>query len=230
MVKSNNTTLALVNGSLSTTKRAARVKNTMRVRKFMQARANRFTSEQVLSSTQSPFGLGSQFCAGTLTTSAEQLSTSAKSWIQTHDRYRIKEVEIFVTVTARSKDGAVDRNVPVTIYFYEDTDCESVTQTSWIRVSDRDNLGRVVVNSFTPSFRLITFTPTISFNPNTATSQSPANVILKKNTWLDALNLSQQMAGFRFFAASPQFDTSGQSYEFDVTFETRYTIDACQPI
>jgi hypothetical protein len=222
--------VAVVNGSMSVTKKAARVKKHIRQRCFMEADASRLESQQTLSGTQSPYPVGSQFVAGSFTYSAEQLSSSARTWIQSYDRFRIKNVEIFVTGTARSKNGSVDKTVPIVVYYYEDTDCNSATQTSWIRVSDRDNLGKCVLTAMAPSQKLISFTPTVSFDPNTTTSQSPANVIPPKNTWLDAVNLSQQMAGFRFFAASPQVDATGETFKFDVTFETRYTVEVCQPI
>jgi hypothetical protein len=225
-----NKQIAVINGSMAVTKRAARVKKHVRQRCFMESDARRFESTQTLSGSQSPYPVGSQFIAGTMTTSIDQLSASAKNWVQSHDRYRIKNVEVFVTGTARSKSGAVDRNVPIVIYYYEDTDCNSASQTSWVRVSDRDNLGRCVLTSMTPSQKLISFTPTISFDPTSGVSQSPANAILAKNTWLDAVNSSQQMAGFRFFAGTPQVDSAGETFEFDVTFETRYTVEVCQPI
>lgn len=222
--------VALVNGSLSVRKKAGRVKNISRVRHFMESRSRISQSTQVLSATQSLFPVGSQFSAGTFTFSADLLSANAQFWIQQHDQYRLREVEVFATLTAKSRQNAVDRSVPVEVYFYEDTDALSNTTTSWIRVSDRDNLGRVVLNALSPTKKLMTFKPTPSFNPTSVSSDSPSNVIPSKNAFVDALVLAQQYAGMRFFTACPQTDSSGQTYEYAVNFSVRYTVEARQPI
>lgn len=215
--------------SMLPTKGAGRVTSQTTTRHYL-ARANAFVSESVLSTSQSLYGLGSQFTAGTLTFSAEQLSAAAKIFIQSFDKYQITNVEIFVTFTARSLTGKVERNVPVNLWFYEDTDCDSASATSWLRVRDRRNLGMVTLNSLTPMKRLLSFKPTPSYDTSSVISQSPSNIVPKKGQWLDALNLSQQMAGFRFFGACPAQDSSAQSYEFKLDFSARYTVSMQQPI
>ena len=229
-MKSSNSSVGLVNGSMAVAKAAAKVRNVTRKRRFLGNDARVVVSEQVLSGSQSPFPVGSQFCAGTLSFSAEQLSVSARAWIQSYDRYRIDQVEVFATVIWRSKNGSIDRTAPVTLYFYEDTDSDSSTQTSWIRTSDRDNLGRVVLYATNPTMRLISFKPTASFDTNSVVSQSPSNMIPSKDQWVDANSLAQQHAGFRWFAACAQTDGSGQSYEFDVVLESRLHISVQQPL
>jgi len=222
--------LALVNGSLSVRKKGGRVKNISRVRHFMEQRARIVASQQVLSQTQSPYPVGSQFNATTLVFSASFLTNSAQSWIQTCDQYRIREVEVFATLTVASRNGGVDRSIPVEVYFYEDTDATIANTTSWIRVSDRDNLGRVVLNSFCPTKKLISFKPTPTFDATNADPLSPSNLIPSKNAFLDALSLAQQYAGFRSFTCCPQTDATGQSYEYSVSYSCRYTVEARQPI
>jgi hypothetical protein len=208
---------------------AGRVSSQTSTRHYLSD-ATEYTSEQVLSATQSLFPVGSQFVAGTQTFSANQLSSNAQGFIQSYDKYKITNVEIFANLASKSKSGSVDKNIPVDIWFYEDSDCDSVTATSWLRTRDRRNLGNVTLNAFKPKARLLSFEPTPSFNATSVQSQSPTNIVLNKGKWLDALNLSQQMAGFRFFAACPQVDASGQSYDFSIYLTTRYTVALQQPI
>lgn len=227
--RNNNSLVGLQNGSMAVAKQAAKVKNVTRKRWFMSEVASLLGSAQVLSQSQSPYAVGSQYATGTFTYSISQLGLNARDWVASFDRYRILAIEVFATLVIRSRNNAVDRNAPVQLYFYEDTDCDSSVQTSWIRVRDRENLGKVVLTALHPSQRLITFTPTGTFSAGNS-SQDPANKLPQKSDWFDALALSQQFAGLRVFAACPQYDTSGQSYEFDVVFDTRYHVEVTQPL
>jgi hypothetical protein len=209
-------------------KGAGRVTSQTTTRHYLSD-AVEYNSVQVLSATQSVYPVGSQFVAGTQTFSALGLSPNAQSFIQSYDKYKITNVEIFCNLAQKTR-GAVDKNVPVDIWFYEDVDCDSATQTSWLRTRDRRNLGNVTLNSFRPKARLLSFEPTPSFATTSVTSQSPANIVAQKGKWLDALNLSQQMAGFRFFAACPQVDVQGQTYDFSLFITTRFTVACSQPI
>jgi len=175
-----NRQVNLVNGSLSVKRNSGRVRNITRKRHFFEKDARVIPSEQVLSGTQSPYPVGTQFSAGTFIYSGLYLHQNATSWIQNYDRYRVTEVEVFCTLTSKSETGSIDGNVPVEVFFYEDTDADATTQTSWLRVSDRDNLGRIVLNSLMPSQKVISFRPTASFKADSVTSQSPANVIPRK--------------------------------------------------
>jgi len=225
----SNTAVGLINGSMAVAKQAAKVRTLTRKRHFLVKNSTLGNSTQVLSSTQSPYPVGSQFSAETLLFGAVELQPNAIQWIQSHDKYRIAQVEIFATLVSRSKDGGISRTTPVEIYFYEDTDADPSTLTSWIRVADRDNVGRVVLNAFTPSMRLATFKPTVTYAANTG-SQNPSNAIPSKSQWLDALAVDQLYSGLRVFTACPQVDTQGQSYDYSVAFTTRYTVEASQPI
>jgi len=233
MVKNKNSaangTVGLVNGSMAVAKQAAKVKQFIRKRHFLNKLSIVEDSAQVLSGSQSKYPVGSQFSAGTLLFSASSLSANAQAWIQTHDKFRISQVEIFATLVSRSKTGGVDRTVPVEVYFYEDTDADPATLTSWIRLQDRDNIGRVVLNALHPSMKLAAFKPTPTFAAGSQ-AQDTANLIPSKNTWLDALSLNQLYAGFRTFTACAQTDTTGQSYDYSVAYTVRYTIEASQPI
>lgn len=225
---SNPQAIGLVNGSMAVAKQAAKVRTLTRTRHFMQARSEYVSSEQVLSVSQSPYNLGSQFAATTMLFAVSELSTNAIEWIQKHDKYRIKQIEVFATLTTKLEDSTI-KNVPVEVYFYEDTDADPSTQTSWIRVMDRENLGRVVLNAFTPSMRLITFKPTVTFAAGPI-DQNPANVVPKKDVWLDALSIAQLYSGLRLFACSPTTDSQGRSYSFSIALSARYTVEASQPL
>ena len=232
MTKRNKSVVAsvgLVNGSMAVAKQAAKVKQILRKRHFLNEVSTLESSSQVLSSSQSNYPVGSQFTSGTLLFSASELSANAVSWIQSHDKYRIAQVEIFATLVSRSRNGGVDRTAPVELYFYEDTDADPATLTSWIRLQDRDNVGRVVLNAFTPSMKLVSFKPTPTFSAGSS-AQDTANLIPGKNAWLDALSLQQLYSGLRTFSACAQVDTSGQSYDYTIAYTVRYTIEASQPL
>jgi len=227
----NNMVVGLVNGSMAVAKQSAKVKLITRSRHFMAKAAELTSSQMALSSTQAPFPVGCQFSAGTLLFSLSELTDSAISWVQSHDVYRLASIEVFVTLASRTKSGVVDKTIPVELYFYEDTDADPATQTSWIRTSDRDNLGRVVLNATHPSQRLITFKPTVSFAAGQI-DQNPGNVVPGKNTWLDALTTTQLYSGLRFFSACPQIDSviSSATYEYSLAFNYRVKVEAKQPI
>ena len=225
-----NTTVALVNGSLSVRRGAGKVKNITRSRHFFQEDAVLLNSEQVLSGTQSPYPVGSQFAQTTVVFAAAKLTDNARTWIQQHDRYRVREVEVLATLTSNTRGNNVDKTLPVEVYFYEDTDADSSIQTSWIRVADRDNLGRVVLNAFMPSQKLISFKPTASFAVNSTASQAPSNMIPSKDQWIDALNLNQQLSSLRIFSCCAQTDAQSQSYEYDLNLQVRYHVEVQQPL
>jgi hypothetical protein len=196
----------------------------------MQAVSEVYTSSQVLSASQSPFPVGSQFSAGTALFAASELSQNAQSWIQSTDKFRITSIEVFVTLCSRIKgSGTVDKTVPVEIYFYEDTDADPATQTSWLRTMDRDNLGRVVLHATNPSARILTFKPTISLAAINS-QQDARNMIPAKGSWLDAVSLDQLHSGVRWWSGTPQLDTQGQSFEYTLSFSYRYCVETSQPI
>lgn len=221
--------VGLVNGSMAVAKKAAKVKNITRKRHFLQSLAQVEASSQVLSASQSPFPVGSQFNTGTLLFAASKLTTNAQEWIQSFDKYRISEIEVFCTLQSKSKTGAADQTAPVEVFFYEDTDADPTTQTSWIRLADRTNVGRVVLNAFNPSARLVTFKPTITLAASVI-EQNPANIVPKKDTWLDALSLQQLYSGVRYFSACPTTDAQGQSYDYTLNFQMRHTVECMQPL
>jgi len=228
--KKNNssTAVGLVNGSMAVAKAAAKVRNVTRKRMFLAIKAPGDESLQVLSGSQSMYPTGTQFTTETLLFSADQLSNNAESWIQSHDRYRISQIEVFATLNTISESQG-EQTLPVECYFYEDTDADPATQTSWIRLSDRENVGRVVLTKANPSQRLISFKPTVSFAAG-AVSQAPSNVIPKKDQWLDAVALAQVHAGLRIFTCCGQKDASARSYAYHVRYQVRYHIEAQQPI
>ena len=228
--KGNVTAVGLVNGSMAVAKKAAKVKNVLRTRTFLASKSSMNESFQVLTGSQSCYPVGTQFTDETFLFSAVQLSQNAQAWIKSHDCYRISLVEVFATMNVASLgNGPNEQTTPVEVYFYEDTDADPATQTSWIRVQDRDNLGRVVLTKANPSMRLITFKPTITFAAGGA-GQDPANMIASKNQWLDALSLDQLYSGLRIFTCCGQKDQTGRTYSYHVGYTVRYTIEARQPL
>lgn len=225
-----NAMTGLVNGSMAVARKAAKVKGVMRRRHFMEKVATLSPSSQVLSQSQSLYPVGSQFSTATLLFAANQLSTNAISWIQSNDKYRITEVEVFATLTSESTTGRVEKSTPVELYFYEDTDADPSTLTSWIRVQDRDNLGKAVLTALNPTQRLITFKPTVTLAASSGGAQSPSNFVPAKGSWLDALAIDQLHSGVRLFTACAQTDAQGQSYRYSVQLSARYTVEATQPI
>lgn len=187
-------------------------------------------SKQVLSASQSLYPVGSQYTEGTYVYSISRLSTSAQAYVQSYDKYRIKLVEVYATLTARSKNGSVDRNAPVNLWYYEDTDADSAVTTSWIRVRDRKNLAMVTLTALRPTQKLISFEPTPCFSASSTGSLSPNNMVPRKGIWLDSLAINQQYSSLRHFSACPQVDSSGQSYEYTIHFTTKYVVELKQPI
>lgn len=198
-------------------------------RSFLEDARNE-SSAQVLSASQSCYPVGSQYTEGTFTFSISKLSPNAQSFVQSYDKYRIKLVEVYATLSSRSRNGAVDRNAPVNIWFYEDTDADSAVTTSWIRVRDRKNLGMVTLTALRPTQKLLSFEPTPCFSASSTGSLSPNNVVPRKGTWIDALAINQQFSSLRHFSACPQTDSSGQSYEYTIHFTTKYIVELKQPL
>lgn len=222
--------VGLINGSMAVAKQAAKVKKVIRSRQFLSEKSVVFNSESVLSQTQSPYPVGSQFTAGTLLFNIAQLHPNARNWVQSYDQYRIANIEVFCTLNTTSKNGSIDRTAPVEVYFYEDTDADPNTQTSWIRTADRSNVARVVLTAWEPSQKLISFMPTVTLTAG-ALDQNPANIVPKKGTWLDALSIQQLHSGVRFFACCPSVDTSGTpSYVCSLNVTARITVEVQQPI
>jgi hypothetical protein len=213
---------------MAVARQAAKVRNVTRSRWFLEGKAETDLFTQVVSATQSPYGLGSQFSQSTLTFSATELSDNAQAWIASHDRFRVSQIEVFANYNINNTAGgpALDQ---VELYFYEDTDVDPSVATSWLRTSDRENLGRVVLTAQNPSQRLITFKPTPTLNAGTL-AQDPSNIVPSKDAWLDALSLAQKYAGLRVFGACSRRDTSGQTYQVFVSYLVRYQIEARQPI
>jgi hypothetical protein len=225
----NNAVAMAVAGSMSPARGAAKIKNSGTTRMASEKVFRTFASQQVLSQSQSPFGVGSQFTEGTLLFSVEKLSDQMQSFVQSYDKYRIREVEIFCTMNSAVRGGGnIDKTVPVHLYFYEDTDANADTETSWIRVQDRRNLGKVVLHATNPSQRLISFTPTATFNNQNVTNVN--NMQMPKNFWTDSASIVQQFSGLRFFSATPAADSTGNTFQFILNFEVRYHLEVTQPL
>jgi hypothetical protein len=225
----NNSTAMVVSGNMSPTKGAAKVRSASTKRHGFEKTFRTFASTQVLSQSQSPFGVGSQFTEGTLVFSPSLLSDQMQAFIQSYDKYRICEIELFCTMNSAVRGGGnIDKTVPVHLYFYEDTDADTSVSTSWIRVQDRRNLGKVVLHATNPSQRLISFKPTASFSNQNVSNVN--NMQMSKNTWTDALSLVQEFSGVRFFAATPAADSTGNTFQFILHFEARYHLEMTQPL
>jgi hypothetical protein len=215
---------------MNTAKENARIRNVSTTRRFLERNYRRYFSEQVLSESQAPTPVGSQYIQGTMLFSIGRLSQAAREWVQKYDKYRIREVEINVYSNAKLESvNTPMESVPITLYAYEDQDADPDTQTSWVRVSDRQNLACMTLNSAYPRHHVVRFNPTPSMAANTVL-QNPANIIPGKNAWLDALAIDQEHAGIRFFAICPTTDNTGKSYRYELNFEVRYTVEVQQPL
>jgi hypothetical protein len=185
-------------------------------------------STQVLSQSQSPGPVGSQYTVKTLTFQADQLSPNFQDWIQQHDVYRISEAEIYATLVTDFAGSPSLRTSPVTHYCFEDPDTDPSVTTSWIRCRDRANLSRVVLRANAPSALIAKLKPRPSYSATG--TQNPGNLIGKPGAWLDSLNLSQIHAGLRTFSYCPYADTSGQTYSYAIFYSIRIKVDCKVPI
>ena len=218
---------------MSVANNTAKVRKIVVKRHYLESVARRAKGTEVLSQSQSPFGLGSQFTASTLVFKCENLSKSAQEFIQSYDSYCIDKVEIFATVTNVSTvatGGVATPNLyPVVHYCYEDFDADEVTATSWIRTSDRSNLSRVVLRPNNPSILVATLRVRPTYEATTTTN-GPVNVVPKPGTHIDALNLTQPHAGLRCFSACPLADGGTPSYAYEITYECRYHLNLKSPL
>jgi len=221
--------LAVFGGSMSVARNPARERNVTRRRQFLVSIFNTKSSANVLSTSQSPFPVGSQYLSNHLTFNANDLSSEATAWIRQHDRYKIETCELFVTSTSKNRDNNVGALTTMPIHHYSFCDLDSSTSqtggvTEWNQVQTRNNLSRTVLRSNNPSILVAKFSPKPIFDPST--SNSPSNVVPTRGLWIDSLTLDQEHSGVRTYSATPtELDISFGFYS--LSYELRVTV-ACQ--
>jgi hypothetical protein len=218
-------------GSMSTIRNAAALVNTGRVAKrwAIQEKDDIADSETVLTASQSPGELGSQFTAITMTFAGVKLSANLRNWIQSHDAYRVTRLEVYATLTAGISDASQLNNIPVIHYAFVDMDTDPSVVTSWFRTMDRDNLSRTVLRANQPSALIATFCPRPSFRATG--TQDPGNLIGSQDSWLDALNLTQIYTGLRCYSYCPAAVAAGQpGYKYKISYNVRYYVEGKAPI
>jgi len=196
-------------------------------RPFLFSKWVRSESETALSGVSSPAGLGSQFGAATLVFSASKLSANAQNWIQSYDAYRFRKLEIYANLIVSEKAANYTSDAPVIHYCYEDIDTDDSIDTSWIRLSDRSNIGRCVLRPSQPSVKVASFTPQPTFAASSGSS--PTDLIGKEMDWVDAIDLALVWTGLRTFHTRVYQDPSGSAeppMKYEIYYEARVSVDA----
>lgn len=216
---------------MSVARNPARERNRTVTRRFLLRKAQHRVSADVLSDSQSPFILGSQYGSNHFTFNAADLSTSAQEWIRQHDLYRVMSAEMFVTAHVESRTNTTKQTVPIHHYCYVDPDTsesQSSSVTPWYDIIDRENLARVVLRANNPSIKIATWSPRPLFSP--VSGDNPANVIPDKQSWIDSLILTQEHSGVRSFACCPVESPQNDAYRFFLDYEIRVTIQCKAPL
>jgi len=180
----------------------------------------------VLTQTQSPGVVGSQFTTRTLSFSARSLSQSSQNWIQNYDAYRFRKIDVFANLVFLTKgSNDVTQDINVVHYCYEDIDTSEDVVTSWIRVQDRSNINRVVLTAQRPSAKVASFVPQPTYPASSGSN--PADLIGKEMDWVDAVDLAFQYAGLRCFSCCLLQQQPGQNeYTYSISYEVRVSVDA----
>lgn len=210
----------------------ARPRNHKRTRQFLSQRTISVVSEQVLSTSQAPSSVGSQYRSQRITFTPTSIGASCSGWIREFDKYRVTKAELHVTYTAAvDAPGTADLfTLPVVHYAFcdEDSGASAGATVAWQQVHDRENLSRVVLRANAPSVCVATWTPKVLYEAP-QTSNSPANVVPPSNMWLDSLATGQEFSGVSCFSFTPAtVDVSRGRYRLD--YELRVTVEASNPL
>jgi len=224
--------VAVFGGSMSVARNPAKERNQTKRRSFTIQSFTNKQSSNVLSSTESPFTVGSQYQSNHVTIKATQFSTEAQNWIRQHDRYRIKSCELFVTSYVKNRDGQVGAlgTFPIHHYSFCDSDT-SLAQTGgttpWINVTTRNNIARTVLRSNNPSILVAKWNPRLLYDPTTG--NSPSNVVPRAGMWIDAITLDQEHSGVRLYSAAP-FELDTQFGFYGLSYEIRAVVEVQAPL
>jgi len=189
---------------------------------FMMDDAVMKKSEQALSSSSSPYPVGSQLAGTAVDFTIAKLGLDAVNWVQRFDCYSIDCVEITATVCARIDDSSI-KSLPVIMWSFEDRDSPQEVQCNWGSVRNRQNVARCTFRANNPSMTIAKIKPVPLFD-GAIDDSAPANLVLDSKKWIDALAVKQRFNGIRVFTACPQVDSQGQSYSYTVALEARVKV------
>lgn len=224
--------VAVFGGSMSVARNPARERNQTKRRQFTIQKFTTKQSDNVLSQSQSPFTVGSQYQSNHITIKATDFTPEAQEWIRQHDRYRIKSCELFVTSYVKNRDSQVGAlgTFPIHHYSYCDSD-SSISQTGgvtpWINVTTRNNIARTVLRGNNPSIMVAKWNPRLLFDPTQG--NSPTNVVPRAGIWIDALSLDQEHSGVRTYSASP-FELDLNFGYYALSYEIRAVVEVQAPL
>lgn len=226
--KNNNSAVALMRttaGSMAIATNPAKERRTIRTRQFLMPVWTVRNSSPVLSQSQSPSQVGSQYASGHITVTPNNLGPNAIEFIQNSDRFRITKAELFVLSDVTAKTNTTRGTAPIVHYAYCDSDT-SISQsggvTPWNDIISRENISKATLRANQPTMRIAHWNPRPLFDPTGG--NNPANIIPSANQWMDSLILNQEFSGVRTFSCCPA-DTNGNDvYSYNLNYELRLTI------
>lgn len=226
--RNNNLAVSLMRntaGSMAVATNPAKERKTIRTRQFIAPIWTVRQSSTVLSQSQSPSQVGSQYASGHITIFPNNLSSNAVEFIQNSDRFRITKAELFVLSEVNTRANTTRGTAPIVHYAYCDSDT-SFSQTGgvtpWNDVVTRENVSKTTLRSNQPTMRIAHWNPRPLFDPTGG--NTPANIIPSPNQWMDSLILNQEFSGVRTFSCSPADTDQSDQYNYELNYELRLTI------
>lgn len=212
-------------GSMAVASNPARERKTVRTRQFIVPTWKTKTSSTVLSETESPSILGSQYQSNHITVKPADLGNQAIQFLQNSDRYRIIKAELFVMSDVSAKTNTAKATAPIAHYAYCDSDT-SLSQTGgttpWIDIVSRENISKTTLRANAPTMRVAHWNPRPLFDPSGG--NNPSNAIPNANTWMDSLITNQEFSGVRTFSCCPVESAPNDQYRYNLHYELRVTV------
>jgi len=224
----NNNAVALMRttaGSMAIATNPARERRTTRTRQFILPVWITKSSETVLSQSQSPSILGSQYQSNHITITPSTCGSQFVEFVQNSDRYRITKAELFVLSDVTAKTNTTKNTAPIVHYAYCDSDtslAQSGGVTPWLDIVSRDNISKTTLRANNPTMRVAVWNPRPLYNPTSG--NSPSNAVPSPNTWMDSLILTQEFSGVRTYSTCPVISANNDTYEYSLHYEVRVTV------
>jgi hypothetical protein len=209
-------------GTMVVTNNPARRRIMKQSKWFISPSADIANSEQALSTSATPYEVGSQLTNHADDTTVAELGTDAINWVQRFDSYTVEEVEYIISLVSSDQSGN-QRILPVTVWSFEDRDSPREVGANWSQTRDRQNLARVVLRANNPSLTIAKIRPVPLFD-GAVTDNSPSNIVPENAKWVDSLAIKQRFNGLRVFSACPTKDSSGQTYRYTLYLEKRVKV------
>lgn len=212
-------------GSMAVATNPSKERRTIRTRQFIVPVWKTKTSQTVLSQTNAPTPLGSQYLSNHITITPNDLDPNAIEFIQNSDRFRITNAELFVLSDVTAKTNTTRGTAPIVHYAYCDSDT-SIAQTGgitpWNDVVSRDNVSKVTLRANNPTMRIAFWNPRPIYDPTGG--NSPSNAIPSASQWMDSLILNQEFSGVRTFSCCPIESATNDTYRYGLHYELRLTV------